>query len=176
MAPKGTIATAMLTMAILSGCAPITPFGALQLPPTALQDRQIQTRRFGTQDEEKIQRASAQVLQDLGFQIDESETRLGVLVASKTKYAFPTTQLFNAMPFALGWRVHTPVDRLYRIRASLVTRPAGKADVAVRVTFQQLEWNTDNQLSRVETINDSAIYQEFFDRLSQSVFLTAQGI
>jgi hypothetical protein len=69
-----------------------------------------------------------------------------------------------------------PVDRLQRIRASLVTRPAGKAEVAARVTFQRLVWNSDNELSRVEAVNDPAIYREFFDRLSQSVFLTAQGI
>jgi hypothetical protein len=176
MTPKGTIATAMFTVATLTGCAPMMPSGALQLPPTSLQDRQIQTRRFDTSDEEKIQRAGAQVLQDLGFQIDESETRLGVLVASKTRDTFPAGQLFNAMQFALGWRVRVPVDGLQRIRASLVTRPADKADVAVRVTFQRLVWNSDDQLTRAEAINDPALYREFFERLSQSVFLTAQGI
>ena len=176
MASKGTIAMEMLTIASVAGCAPPVPPGALQLPPTSLQDRQIQTRRFATADEEKIQRASAQVLQDLGFQIDESETRLGVLVASKTGNADEPGPIVGAILATLALRVQMPADRLQKIRASLVTRPVDKAQIAVRVTFQRLVWNRDNQLLTVEAVNDPAIYEEFFDRLSQSVFLTAQGI
>jgi hypothetical protein len=167
---------ALVAMGLMAGCAPTVPPEVLQLPPTFLQDRQIQTRRFATSDEEKIQRASAQVLQDLGFQIDESETRLGVIVASKTRDARDGDQIAGAMLAAWVLHVHVPTDRLQRIRASLVTRPAGNTEVAVRITFQRLVWDSDNELSTVEGVNDPAIYQEFFDRLSQSAFLTAQGI
>jgi hypothetical protein len=168
---------AMVAMGMLAaGCAPLVPSAALQLSPTSLQDRQIQTRRFATSDEEKLQRASAQVLQDLGFQIDESETRLGVIVASKTLDVRDAGQVVRALLAARILHVHMPTDRLQRIRASLVTRPAGSSDVAVRITFQRLVWDSEHALSTVEGVNDPTIYQEFFDRLSQSVFLTAQGL
>ena len=154
----------------------MVPAAALQLPPTSLQERQIQTRLFATSNEEKIQRASAQVLQDLGFQIDESESRLGVIVASKTRTAGNVGGIVRAVLAGRILRVPLSSDALQRIRASLVTRPAGNSDIAVRVTFQRLVWDRDNTLSTVERINDPAIYQGFFDRLSQSVFLTAQGL
>ena len=154
----------------------MVPSAALQSPATSLQERQIQTRRFATSDEEKIQRASAEVLQDLGFQIDESESRLGVIVASKTRKAGNVGGIVRAVLAGDLLRVYRPTQGLQRIRASLVTRPAGSADIAVRITFQRLIWNSDNALLAIEGINDAELYQEFFDRLSQSVFLTAQGL
>ena len=137
----------------------------------------MQSRRFGTKDEEKLQRASAQVLQDLGFQIDESETRLGVIVASKSRDATETGQIVGSIVVAIVFGVHMPTDKHQKIRASLVTRPVDNgSDVAVRITFQRLVSNTQNNLSKIEGINDPKVYQEFFEKLSQSVFLTAQDV
>ena len=176
MKPSAMVAIGLLLTASAVGCTPTVPSSALRLPPTSLQERQVQTRRFATSDEDKLQRASAQVLQDLGFQIDESETRLGVIVASKTREARDSGQVVAAALAALVLRTHVPTDRLQRIGASLVTRPAGSSVVAIRITFQRLVWNSDNELSTIEGVDDPRIYQEFFDRLSQSVFLAAQSL
>jgi hypothetical protein len=46
----------------------------------------------------------------------------------------------------------------------------------VRVTFQRLVWNQNNVLTKIEGINDPAIYIEFYDKLSKSVFLQAQNV
>ena len=138
----------------------------------------MQTRRFGTKDEEKLQRASAQVLQDLGFQIDESETKLGIIVASKSRDATEAGQVVGAILIALLARgASTPIDKLQKIRASLVTKKVDNGtDTIVRVTMQRTVWNTANQISKNEGINDPKVYQEFFEKLGQSVFLTAQEI
>ena len=92
-------------------------------------------------------------------------------------------------------------DKVQKIRASLVTKPAStnnpiEVDVKiksgkqvkfdqqvpmpnsyiVRVTFQRLVWNQKGVLTKIEGINEPEIYQEFFDKLSKSVFLQAQNV
>jgi hypothetical protein len=168
--------------AALSGCATIPP-DALKMTPDTLERRQLQTRRFDGIEEKKILAASAGVLQDLGFNIDESETKLGLIVASKDRSAVSKGQVTAAVLLALLTGTVTAVDKKQKIRVSLVARPAPTASDAgpptsyyVRVTFQRMVWNTDNQVSRIEAIDEPAIYQEFFEKLSKSIFLEAQQI
>jgi hypothetical protein len=73
------------------------------------------------------------------------------------------------------FRVHTAVDSKQKIRVSVVSENRG-SEVAVRVTFQRVIWNTDGQISRLEFVDDPAIYQGFFEKLSKAVFLEAQQI
>lgn len=167
-----TLGAALLT----GGCQPGIPPEALQLSRESLERRQLQTRRFDTTDEAMLLQASAGVLQDLGFNLDESETRLGVVVGSKDRDATEAGQIVAAIAVAALFGTYMPVDEKQRIRASLVTRPSGDAGTAVRVTFQRVVWNTDGDVSKAEFIDDPEIYRQFFDRLSQSVFLTANHI
>src|SRR3972149_608551 len=68
---------------LLSACATQIPKEALRLAPESLPLRQLQTRRFDTSDEKMLLAAGGAILQDLGFTLDASESRLGVLIASK---------------------------------------------------------------------------------------------
>jgi hypothetical protein len=163
-------------------CAQKIPKEALQLSPESLKNRQIQTRRFDT-DEKTMLSAGAAVFQDLGFNIDESETDLGLIGCSKLRDATSTGQIVGAVFVALLTGAATPVDKEQLIRASLITYPItidktdkSKCRTAVRITFQRIVTNTQNQVSRRECIIEPEIYQEFFDKLSQSVFLEAHEI
>jgi len=172
---------AALGLSTLAGCATI-PSEALQLSPDSLERRQLQTRRIDGIDEKGLLSASAGVLQDLGFNIDESETKLGVIVASKERSAFTASQIMAAIALGL-LGAPSSVDKTQKIRVSLVTRPAldsnGKprADSnLIRITIQRLVWNTQNQISRIESIEEPQIYRQFFERLSKSIFLEVQAI
>ena len=163
-------------------CAQKIPKEALQLSHESLKDRQIQSRRF-VADEKTVLSASAAVLQDLGYTIDESETDLGVIVCSKTRDATSAGQIVGSVLVALLTGVASPVDKEQLIRASLITNPVyvdeeddSNCRTTVRVTFQRIVTNTQGQVTRRECINEAEIYQEFFDKLSQSLFLEAHEI
>jgi len=161
--------------AVTAGCSSTIPKSALTLAPQSLERRQLQTRTFDTTKEAEILQACAGLLQDLGFTLDSSQSSLGLLCASKDRDATDGGQIVGAVILSALSRVRTDVDRNQKIRASVVTHPsAGK--MAVRVTFQRVVWNTANQITRLEFVNDAAIYEEFFSKLSKSVFLEAQQI
>ena len=163
---------------VIQGCQTTIPKEALQLSSESLKTRQLQTRRFDTKDEATILSASAQVLQDLGFNLDESETKLGVIVASKDRDATEAGQIVGAVLIAVITGVVPPVDKEQKIRASLVTRSLKDetGGMAVRITFQRVIRNDRGQISRVETLDDAKLYQEFFEKLSKAVFLEAHEI
>lgn len=172
----------MLFAIVLSGCAATVPKEALQLSPESLKLRQLQTKRYDT-DEKTLLTSSALLLQDLGFNIQETATDLGVITCSKDREAISTGQVIGAIALAVLTGVVTPVDKAQLIRASVVTHPIridtadkSKNQTAVRVTFQRIVINTQNQISRQECIVEEQIYQEFFDKLSKSLFLEAHDI
>jgi len=196
------VIASICVISILSGCATTIPPEALQMQPDTLANRQIQSRKFDIKSERELLSASASVLQDMGFNLDESQTSLGVIVASKSRDAKDGGQIAGAVLMGILFGVAAvSYDKDQKIRASLVTKPAvtnnpikvelttnaGKtikfdqqveasSGYVVRVTFQRLVWNQKGIMTKVEGINDPAIYTEFYEKLSKSVFLQAQNV
>lgn len=171
------LALFLISILFITGCQTI-PKDALSLSPESLAQRQIQTRKYETKDEAKILTACAGLLQDLGFSIDESETKLGVITSSKMRSAVNAAQITTAVFYTLLTGVPMSTDKEQKMRASVITRPVGENGeyIAVRVTFQRIVWNTQGQVTVSESLTDPKLYQEFFDKLSKSIFLEAQGI
>jgi hypothetical protein len=67
-------------------------------------------------------------------------------------------------------------DEHQKVMASVVTKPVGENRTAVRVTFQHMVWNRAQQLVANERIHEPEIYQEFFSKLSKSLFLQAHEL
>lgn len=160
----------------LTACNQTIPKEALQLNKESFELRQLQTRSFETSNEKKLLTAGAGVLQDLGFNIDESETGLGVIVGSKDRDATEAGQVAAMVLVAALGGGAMPIDKNQKIRASLVTHSTGKDQTKLRVTFQRIVWNTQGQVSKTQSVEDPAIYQEFFEKLSKAVFLEAHEI
>jgi hypothetical protein len=165
-----------LAALMVAGCEASIPKEALQLTPDSLARRQVQTRVFETTNEAELLAASAHLLQDLGFNLDESEVELGVVVASKDRDATEAGQVAASLLLAmLG--VAMPWDDEQKIRASIITRELKERNgYAVRLTMQRIVWNTQNQISKTEPLDDPEMYQEFFAKLSKAVFLEAQEL
>ena len=69
------------------------------------------------------------------------------------------------------------VDDYQKLWASIVIRPTSEDKDKthfVRVTFQRIVWNTDDEIARLQSLDEPEFYQKFFDLLSKSVFLEGQ--
>ena len=73
---------AVLAVAVLTSCMAGSP-QFFEPTPEVLQNREMKTRNYEGISDVDILSASAAALQDLGFSIDESETKLGIIVGSK---------------------------------------------------------------------------------------------
>lgn len=162
---------------IFQGCVEASK-DALSMNKMTLEDRQLQTRLYETSDEGRILSAAASLLQDTGFNLDESETDLGLLVSSKERDATEAGQVILALAIAAMGGGNAPIDKEQKIKVSIVTFPSGEAKgfTSVRVTFQRIVWNTRGQVSRLEKLHEPEMYQEFFDKLSKAVFLEAHNL
>jgi hypothetical protein len=146
----------------------------------------MQTRLFETPNEKELLSASAAVLQDLGFQVEESVREVGFLRATKERSAREYGQYIQRALFlilSLG-RVSTPVDLHQKIAAGLITRPLNQDATRqeVRIMFYRVVWKGDGKSDQqyippgqqsMEMIRDPEIYQQFFAKLSKAVFLEA---
>jgi hypothetical protein len=154
---------------------------ALTWPPDLLKNRQLQTRVFQAVNEQKLLTASAAVLQDLGYTIDETDLRSGVIVCSRDRDVTVTAEVIlsvtlEILSLLVGMPASVPYDKTQKVLASLVITPVDNQRTAVRITFQHMLWDSDGNIRRREQLNEPAIYQEFFSKLSKSIFLVAHEI
>lgn len=159
---------------ILSGCKSYDNY--YKLDEHYLARRQLETKRYETTDEESLLIASAQVLQDLGFTIDESETKLGLITANKDREAGSTSLKVSLVVLSALAGTQAVYDVNQKIYVTVVsTKSHSNKGYNVRIEFARVIWNNYNE-ARIEKIQDEEIYKDFFDKLSQSVFLTANNI
>ena len=170
--------------ALLAGCVDANSLALKvgQPPDGAVKLRNLQTRRFDSGDDKAIMAAAVQTLQDLGFTITESAADAGVLVGAKQRDAEESGQVAGQMALAVVAALlgsgHNPTwDKEQTIQVTLVTMPiVNAAKMDVRVSFDRVLTNNHGRIWRAELLHDPSLYQEFFQRLSQSVFLEAHEI
>ncbi len=174
--------TILIIVVILAvGCTSPPPHVFL-VTPEMLAERQLETRRYDGIDEADLLSACANVLQDLGFQLENSEPRLGVLTVSKQRDAKDAGEIIVSFIVAMLSGTPVPYSKDQSIRAALVVRPVNDSNgnplpgnYYVRITFQRLVRRTDNSIY-VQTLRDPKLYEGFYERLSKSVFIEAQNI
>lgn len=186
----GAPIAAILVLTFLSGCvAPTEPAELFALTPDIPKNRAMQTRMFETPNQRELLSASAAVLQDLGFQVEESQREVGFLRAAKERSAREYGQYVRqvlVLILSLG-KLMQPVDLHQKIAASLIARPLNPDATRqeVRIMFYRVVWKGDGQVDNqyippgeqsMEMIRDPEIYQQFFAKLSKAVFLEAHRI
>lgn len=163
----------------LAGCQKTgIPKEALMPTYVTTEQRSLQTRQYDTLNEKEILAATAGVLQDLGFTLEESETELGLITANKARDATESGQVAGAVFMTLMFGTQFVHDKEQKIRVSVVTKKAleGVKKTSVRVTFQRLIWDNRGILTKMETLEDPEMYQGFFEKLSKAVFLEGNKV
>ncbi len=152
-----------LLAACLAGCALEAPTDLFTPTEDMLQARQRETRRYKGLSEQELLSASVAVLQDMGFVLTETNTRLGILTGSKNR----TGNVFHANQ---------------NISVTLVVRPMldDKGNPVpkhhdVRVNFNRVILYTNGK-SKAENLRNPQLFTEFHDKLSKSVFIEGQKL
>ena len=177
------ITVMVMSIFIFIGCATV-PKDILKPSEDYLARRQIQMRKYDTTDYATIYSAVAGVLQDLGFTLDESESKIGLVVSSKEAKAVDPGQTTAAVVLdilsAIGGTATDytmQADATQLVRASVITKPSIEGNnTVVRVTFQRIVYNRYGEINRLETVNEEEIYQTFYEMLSKAIFLEAHKI
>jgi hypothetical protein len=169
---------ALLLLVVLAGGCATIPTDALKLSPSSLADRQLQTRIYEDVTEEQILSASVGIIQDLGAEIIETESDLGLIVGEKTRDAVDSGQVVGAIILTLLGGPGT-WDKTQKIKFSLVTGPASSDKNPerwfVRLTIQRIVWNTQRQITKIESVKDPEMFKGFFEKLDKSLFLEKQS-
>lgn len=155
----------LIILLVFLGCAPKQP------PKTQLQIRQFQTRAFDTNNMKVVMKAMLNVLQDEGFIVENVNLELGFLHATKE---IDVTDEVGAFFAALGG-----TDARYRknavIECSANVTEFGKQS-KVRINFQEKVYDNKGGVIAVHQIEDQKYYQDFFAKVSKSVFLQQQKL
>jgi hypothetical protein len=156
----------------------ISASDVLKLEAESMAQRQLQTRKYNTTAEDKIITTCVNVLQDTGFAIENTDAKLGTILASKQREAVESGQVAGAIIIAVIFGVAIPIDKNQKMFASIVVSPAASEKKAslVRITFSRLVWNDRGAVSKAERLEDPEVYQTFFTKLSKGLFLEAQSI
>ena len=157
---------------------PVNAVDVLKLEAESMGQRQLQTRKYNITSEDKIINTCVNVLQDSGFNIENTELKLGTILASKQREAVESGQVAGAIIIAVIFGVAIPIDSNQTMYASIVVSPSSsdKKSSLVRITFSRLVWNDRGALSKAERLEDPEVYQTFFTKLSKGLFLEAQNI
>lgn len=153
MTERRAFVAGLIASSLLAACAatPAQQIASLTPSSGAVSSRTRESRRFDTNDRNLMMQSALGALQDLGFTIDESDLQTGIIVGSKLAGA--------------------------EIRAQVSVRPlADQEQTIVRATFQRIVNRPGAMLAIGETLDDPLLYQQFFERVAQSAFLTAHEI
>ena len=134
---------ALILAGALAACAGTRSEEALSGGESMLKLRSAQTRAFETSDKARVMRGVVATLQDLGFMVSGADAALGTVSGRK----------FTA----------DRAGQIYELRITVTVRPRDERQMLVRANA---EFNH-------KPVEDPAAYQNFFNSLGRSIFLSA---
>jgi hypothetical protein len=109
-------------------------------------------------------------LQDFGLIIKHADAELGVLTAEKW-----TDVAHTKKEFRKARKKDLPLSASVVMECTANVSPFGE-QTRVRVVFQQKILDATGAVLQANMVQDPAFYQNFFSRVSKSVFLQQEGV
>ncbi|MCK8788179.1 hypothetical protein M0638_27910 [Roseomonas sp. NAR14] len=130
----------------------------------------MQIERFDTADERQLLTEATQVLQDLGFTVEESAPAVGVLAGSKARDAEEAGQIaaqvaltIVAAAFLVAYIPTWDTDQIIRVTLSSQRLP-NSSQTQLRASFERVVRTNQGQV-RVEQLHQPEMHREFFNTL-----------
>ena len=151
----------------ITGCSS----GPEKTQKSQLQIREFQTRSYQDVKPMMVMKAMLNVLQDEGFIVKNAVPELGLLTAVKetdieVKRKSFLSSLFSGDP---RW------DKNSVIEVSCNVSDYGYAS-KVRVNFKRKILDNKGGFVKIEQIDEQKFYQNFFNRVSKSIFIQRQDL
>ena len=148
MTVSGKLAVAIGALFVCSACTSSKEH-LLKMDESQVELRSMQTRAFDTNEKERMLRTVISTLQDLGYIVNEANEVIGTVSARTTDIKY---ELFEKKKFPL--------------LITVTVRPTGETRLLVRANAQF------NQ----KAVKNPLVYQNFFNVLEKSIFLTAHEV
>ena len=159
-----------------------------QLNPTSAADLHAQSRSFATADRARVLNASASVLQDMGFKVTGGEWEFGVLVGEKmaevssagavhatAEAALVVTTVLLSLLSGQDMVTDLPEQVAQRIHVSLLVSDERSGSTGVRISIDR-DMIYDHGGSIPDHTELPLVYEEFFERLSRSIFFEGERL
>lgn len=117
-----SLVSSLSFLALVTGCTAV-PKDLFNAGPKAMERRQIETRKFTGLKEANLLASCGAIVQDLGFTLEGSETKLGLITANKNREAVNSGEVVAAVIVALLGGGNIPISRDQLIRVSIVALP-----------------------------------------------------
>jgi hypothetical protein len=159
-----------------------------ELNPTDPADKDMQSRRFDTEERTVVVNGSLSVLQDMGYSITGGNRQLGLVTAKRkaevpppglehalAEAALVTTTIILSLLTGQDMVTDLPEQVEQTIYISLLVSGEAESQIQVRLSIDR-DMRYDNGRVIPDHTELTLIYQEFFEKLSRSVFLEAHQL
>ncbi|MBQ3034339.1 MAG: hypothetical protein IJD28_08150 [Deferribacterales bacterium] len=156
----------------LNGCVSYSTY--FKLDEEYIQRRQLETKFFETDNENVALTSVTQTLQDSGFILQETNEHLGLITAFKDREAGSTAAKVGIIILSALAGTQPVYEVSQRIYVTVVTTRNNNG-YNIRTAFARMVFLSNGNIG-IETIKDHEVYSHFFEKLSQSLFLTAHDL
>lgn len=155
-------------------------FGCTEMPKDTLTinnktilQLKIQSRMYKTSEVEKVYVGCCDLIAEMGFLLDESDPKLGLIKCSKIRTAVKESQQFMSFLSFITGNGFEDIDYKQKMSASIFIRPkVGNPNIViVKINFQRVVWDTNEDITESILLTNPKIYEEFFTKLSKTILL-----